>query len=493
LAAVENLVKVDAARGIKTRLVCIDDDTMRRLGGRISSRSGLCSVEDKEQQREAKEAVDFIASSLSPDFIALLDGPDVIPHITLDNPNAPHDFFQATVPSDLPYASSAGYSSKVSDFLNVTRLVSRIPNATGHNDPNPVIRCLNTSAKFEPGSISEYLSYFALCSPEFKGPIREGINIVFGEAKNLDVVPPAGLSNTNTRFARRSHFINCHGDDKTPEFYGGKGSGQALEVAMTSSQVASETVEGTLVVSECCYGAQLYDPKDAGGAVPICISYIAGGCVGFLGSTNIAFAGLDPSVPFGGADHLVSSFFKHVLGGASLGVALAKARQDFIKKQMMSEGNLKALAQFILLGDPSTTPCRSPGSEGRFLLPEPELAKVGQAIAEAVWIPSETGSVPDVAAWESSETGSVPDALMEKVRARARERGYKTFTETVTRCSRWGSAPTGPPDAKAFIVTIWSQPETFLIKEQTVRTRYRYIAAYIFGGEIDHFEEAASH
>ena len=55
---------------------------------------GLCNVEDKEQQREAKEAVDFIASSLSPDFIAILDGPDVIPHITLDNPNALMIFFR---------------------------------------------------------------------------------------------------------------------------------------------------------------------------------------------------------------------------------------------------------------------------------------------------------------------------------------------------------------------------------------------------------------
>ena len=114
-------MKVDAARGMKTCLVCIDDDTMRRLGGRVSERSGLCSVKDKEQPGEAKEAVDFIASSLSPDFIALLDGPDVIPHITLDNPNAPHDFFQKTVPSICLMDPAPAIRPKCQTYLKVTR------------------------------------------------------------------------------------------------------------------------------------------------------------------------------------------------------------------------------------------------------------------------------------------------------------------------------------------------------------------------------------
>ena len=88
----------------------------------------------------------------------------------------------------------------------------------------------------------------------------------------------------------------------------------------------------------CCYGAQPYDPKDAGTPYDLHFVYCRR-MRRFLGTTNIAFAGIDPSVPFGGADHLVVvSFFKHVLGGASLGVALAEARQDFIKKQMMAEG-----------------------------------------------------------------------------------------------------------------------------------------------------------
>ena len=56
----------------------------------------------------------------------LLDRPDVIPHIVLDNA-VPNDL-DDTVDSDLPYASDVGFSKQASRYLKITRVVGRIPN-----------------------------------------------------------------------------------------------------------------------------------------------------------------------------------------------------------------------------------------------------------------------------------------------------------------------------------------------------------------------------
>jgi hypothetical protein len=243
---------------------------------------------------------------------------------------------------------------------------------------------------------------------------------------------------------------------------------------MTSSQVAAKSVEEVLVVSECCFGAQLFDPKNAGGAVPICVSYMAGGCLGFLGSTNMAFGGIGEWV---GADLLATFFFQKALGGASLGRALAEARQDFIKspksQQMISLGNLKTLAQFTLYGDPSVTPCEPQEA----FAPPRQLDKEGQTIAQAAWIPTETGSV-------SAD-------MIEKVRAVARDKGYKNPRETIEKCTRWDSVHTGSPDGMTFMITISSEPEALPIKGKSVMHN-RYMVAYIVNDEIIKIEEAAS-
>jgi hypothetical protein len=49
------------------------------------------------------------------------------------------------------------------------------------------------------------------------------------------------------------------------------------------------------------------------------------------------------------------------VAGASLGRSLLQARQRFISTQDMTDPtNVKTLAQFVLLGDPFTTPCLRP-------------------------------------------------------------------------------------------------------------------------------------
>jgi hypothetical protein len=111
---------------------------------------------------------------------------------------------------------------------------------------------------------------------------------------------------------------------------------------------------GTVVAAECCYGAQLYDPSIARGDVGICNRYLARGAVGFFGSSTIAYG---PSEGNGSADLICQFFMLRVLAGASLGRAAIEARQKFsLQATHLDPTDLKTLAQFNLLGDPSVTP-----------------------------------------------------------------------------------------------------------------------------------------
>ena len=77
-ATLNCLITADAARNLNTTIVWVDDTAqIHALGGRPPT--------SREDEKGNKAAVDAIVDKLSPDYIVLLDGPDVIPHIALDN------------------------------------------------------------------------------------------------------------------------------------------------------------------------------------------------------------------------------------------------------------------------------------------------------------------------------------------------------------------------------------------------------------------------
>jgi hypothetical protein len=82
--------------------------------------------------------------------------------------------------------------------------------------------------------------------------------------------------------------------------------------------------------------------------------YLLGGAAAYVGSTNKAYGPFNAN---GQADLMVQFFIDAVLKGASAGRAMLQARQRFINTQRMADPrNLKTLAQFVLLGDPSVVP-----------------------------------------------------------------------------------------------------------------------------------------
>lgn len=384
VAAVKKLIAADRRRELTTSLVFLDDPVaMRRFRGR--------AVTDPGSGQQHKEAIDAIYAAAQPEYLVILDAPDVVPHVSLINP-APEDEDE-DVPSDLPYASNLPFSRDPKQFLAITRVVGRIPGIQNAPRPTFLVKMLNASANFKPRPRRDYLSYFALSASVWRKSTSKSVSAIFGNDDSVFSSPPIRDSGANRHLSPLIHFINCHGDTVNPNFYGQRNENQTnLPIALKTEGVARHARPRTVVAAECCFGAELYDPGDqADQKPPICISYFNRGAVGFFGSTNVAYGESDRT---SAADLITRYFLTNVLAGASLGRACLQARQQFVDYEDLDKYNLKTVAQFILLGDPSLHPCREDDAAERQLMDSAdppmarairrmELAALGTSICES--------------------------------------------------------------------------------------------------------------
>jgi hypothetical protein len=343
LAAVKAYIAADKAKGLTTRLVDISDAAqMKKFKGK--------PVSSPSNERQCKDAVDAIHAAEKPDYLVLLDGPDVVPHLRLTNPTEDVD---QDVPSDLPYASDAPFTSRdPAKYANVTRVVGRIPGLTGRKDPRYLIALLKSASGFKTRKRQDYLPYFAISAQVWSKSTQQSVGNIFPDDK-IVTAPPVTTPGVGRLLVPLSHFINCHGATNNPNFFGQQG--EQFPIAMTSDDVKKNVKPGTVVAAECCYGAQLYDPDMTQGTLPISNAYLGRGAVGFFGSSTIAYG---PAEGNSGADLITQYFLMRILTGSSLGRACLQARQRFVMSEKMEDPvNVKTLAQFILLGDPSLHPC----------------------------------------------------------------------------------------------------------------------------------------
>lgn len=343
--AIKRLIAADKKRGLTTLLVAIDSaqDMRAARGAPVTSAS---------DPRQAKAAIDAVWKTYTPDYLMILGAPDVVPMQILRNPARGDG--DANVPSDLPYACAAPYSSDPSAFLGPTRVVGRLPDLFGGSDPAYLVGLLGTAARFRTRPRQDFQRYLGLSAKVWEASTALSLTKVFGDSSALQAIPPRGPVWTNAQLALRTHFINCHGADSSPQFYGQPEGKEEYPVAHDAARLKRKVSDGTVIAAECCYGAQLYNPQDSAGQAGICSTYLADGAYGFFGSTTIAYG---PSEGNGQADLICQFFLNSVLDGASLGRAALEARQRFAALYThLDPTDLKTLAQFYLLGDPSVQP-----------------------------------------------------------------------------------------------------------------------------------------
>lgn len=352
-ALLKQLVLADKKRNLATRIVYLDEAASVRS-------FGLQPI-DPLSERACKEAVDLIYQTRQPAYMLLFGAQDVFPFQQLRNElfGMNGDVDQWT-PSDLPYACEAPFGDSVGAFVNPTRVVGRLPDHPGMGDVEFVKMLIQNSIKQKERPAKDYQSYFALTAQVWTQSTRESIRNVFGNNTSLLDSPTAASGKyTKRQLAPLSHFYNCHGAPADPRYYGEGRSAQPTALA-AGVDLPGRVSYGTVMAAECCYGIQVMNPQTDG--ISVAASYLQEGALAVMGSSNIAYG---PSAGQGLADLICQYFLKSVLCGASTGRALLEARQKFlnVSAPTLDPHELKTLAQFYLLGDPSLSPVKTPESK----------------------------------------------------------------------------------------------------------------------------------
>ena len=368
-AALAQLVQADNNRGLVTAIIAVDDATV------MQGFNGLV-VTDAQDCAQNKQAIDDIYRAYAPDYLVILGSIDVIPHQDMKNPlfvagsDDPDEFAFG----DLPYACDAPYSQDISDFKGPSRVVSRLPDQTGAQDPQPLLDLLEEVIQHQPRPRSDYHDDHAVSAAIWQLSSQQSAHNMFGSQGNLQLVPLQGRPWPHAHLMRRVHFYNCHGGINDPRFFGQPANGAKIyPEALRSSDLAGNVASGTVVAAECCYGGQLYATSALQPEAPTCNRYLEAGAIGMWASTTIAYGAV-----FGNsqADLITQYFIINALKGASLGRAALEARQSFVlAASPAGPDDLKTLAQFNLYGDASITPVATPA-------PAQAPAGVDHAIAE---------------------------------------------------------------------------------------------------------------
>jgi hypothetical protein len=352
LAITSMLKKMQAAdkkRGLDVKIVYVDDAASLK-------NSGVRKIKN-DSLKEYKRVIDDLYKKYVPVYIVILGAPDIVPFQEIDNPAEDDDL---NVPSDLPYACDSPYSTNVNNFTGPSRVVGRIPDKMGRQKDTAYIeKLLTNSINHAPKNPDEYHDYFSVSAFVWKKSTELSLQSIFGQSKKLTISPNGKIPKKYKPFTKKqlnplTHFYNCHGANFDLYYYGQ--NEEDFPEAMASVNLLNNIRPGTVVAAECCFGAQLFDHEQLGlPASGIATSYFENDAIAFLGSSTIAYGPADSQ---GLADLITQYFIKNILKGASTGRAFLEARQLFLTDvgPDLDAHELKTLAQFYLLGDPSVQP-----------------------------------------------------------------------------------------------------------------------------------------
>lgn len=359
--ALQAWIKADAARGITTLHVPLDDAAAMKA-------QDVTALTGKATPVKVKRALDALCRKLKPEYVVIFGGDEIVPMFRVPNPSFdPNGDTDKEVPTDNPYACTTAYSAKNrKSYLVPDRVLGRINDLTGSGDANWLVGYLKRATSWKPRARSSYDSAYAVCCDQWKGAGLACMQYLGLPTADLQISPPTvdATVPARNRLARELHMIKCHGAELDARFYGQKGDD--FPVVLDSATLKPRLRPGTLAAAMCCYGAQVYAPGDPA-AQPasqwsMASTYLRQGAVGFAGATMIAWVGVEEMAC---ADWIVCSYLKGALNGASLGRALLEAKQDYVK-WLATQGwptdqpDEKTLIEFVLLGDPSLHPVMPP-------------------------------------------------------------------------------------------------------------------------------------
>ena len=355
--AVTALIAADKVSGLQTRFLALDSAADAR-------RVGATRVEEVSDSEATKAFVDAVFTRYDPAYLVLLGGPELVATVPLSNPlwdGSAEGDPDPVIASDLPYACSVPFSTSPSAYAGATRVVSRIPDLVGVPDRQVLVGQLQVAAQAVPAAVPTKV--FALSARTWRSSTTTSISTLPVPTGTVRTSPSEGPAWSATDLAPLVHFVNCHGGEFDPHWYGEARPGaQSLPIAIDGSTLTPKIARGTVVAAECCYGTAHWAPAVAGDASSVAMTYLTNGAVGFFGAATTAYG---PSSGNAYADVIAGYFAAAVLGGASLGRAGLIARQRYVQAEAyLDPTSLTTLAQFTLFGDPSLQPFRAAAVSG---------------------------------------------------------------------------------------------------------------------------------
>jgi hypothetical protein len=349
--AVAALIKADQARGITTRLYALDSaaDAKKVQAQPVSAPTDVAAI---------KAAIDQISAVWQPAYLVLLGGPDLVGTVSLTNPlwtGNPADDPDQFIASDLPYACEGSLTLSPADYRGPTRVVGRLPDLVGDADPGVLISHLSAAAQGKSLLRGSPEPAFAISAKVWQRSTQLSVAGLPDVICDVRTAPPDGPAWTAAEMAPAIHFVNCHGAEFDPNWYGQLSPNNwNLPIAIAASGLPGLVPRGAVVASECCYGTSHWPPAAAHGQSSVAMSYLREGAAGVFGASTVAYG---PAASNAYADVICRLFVSEVLGGASLGRAVLVARQQFVQAQaFLDPTDLKTLAQFTLFGDPAAVP-----------------------------------------------------------------------------------------------------------------------------------------
>lgn len=387
------VIAADERRGISTHLVFLDDQTLLQ-------RSAVRALPGSEAYiKQTKQAIDTVFHLLLPHYCVLLGADDIVPFQQLRHPlyafwrNHPRN-----IPSDLPYACTAGYSYKISDFLNPTRRVSRIPDVKGDAAKGiEVLRhTLGGIQAAAPRDKALYSTPWAACTQMRVPSIRGTLERMYGTPGAPSTVIPAQCPGQGanavwpvTDYGRLTHLHILHGAPLVNRLYGEKDvatdpSQPRCPLAVRGESIDGNLTAGAVILEYACFGGQLYPPVSR--PLPLVNMYLSSHAAAMVGSTVSTFSFGGPELP-GPArvadahpgELLLATFFRN-LEGRCTGEAFLRARRWMIANCYMSHSALAMLAALTLYGDASLVPMADlPFDEATYIPGQTNVPALGVA------------------------------------------------------------------------------------------------------------------
>ncbi len=275
-------------------------------------------------------------------FLLIFGGDEFIPMPVLPNPN--DGTSDVDVDTDLPYSTlSIDDPVKSTQARSPKICVGRFPTGSDTSSNDLITFMRNTQQAITGITNEKTFGLSANVWQEVSGMINSRVG-----KETLHISPGLTSQNLMQYYNPRIniHYFNLHGSNKSPDWFGQKGSN--YPVAFTPDALQHSQVHNIVGV-EACYGARFIGLSKN---ESILLTSLANTTVSFVGSSRIAFGPSTP--PMSLADVVIHDFLTQIQQGVTAGEAFMKARINAFNKSVERSPavSLLTLMEFNLFGDP---------------------------------------------------------------------------------------------------------------------------------------------